>query len=387
MRALLVSTLLTGCSSGGIAMDKSNGSSRGGGESAPMSLGGSEDDADTGGEVQSGQLTAGEWSDLENWDFWRGLMDDSSQPWGEIETGWGFDTAHRVPVQLTWGQERAVDVEVRLVDDSDTVLWTARTDNKGHAELFAPSGADLLLRVEVDDGGFLVSETDVVVGSQERIEIQVEDVQSPQALLDLMFVIDTTGSMSDELTYLEAELTDVVQRVKGIGIDLRLSVNFYRDEGDAYEVRSFPFTRNMSQVQSQLSDQSAGGGGDYPEALAAALDDAVHNHQWSENARARLLFPLLDAPPHQTESNIALLQEVTAQAAKDGIRILPIGASGVDASTEFLLRSLDIMTGGTYIFLTDDSGIGNDHLEPTVGDFQVEFLNDLLERVIREAIL
>ncbi len=387
MRALLVSTLLTGCSSGGIAMDKSNGSSRGGGESAPMSLGGSEDDADTGGEVQSGQLTAGEWSDLENWDFWRGLMDDSSQPWGEIETGWGFDTAHRVPVQLNWGQERAVDVEVRLVDDSDTVLWTARTDNKGHAELFAPSGADLLLRVEVDDGGFLVSETDVVVGSQERIEIQVEDVQSPQALLDLMFVIDTTGSMSDELTYLEAELTDVVQRVKGIGIDLRLSVNFYRDEGDAYEVRSFPFTRNMSQVQSQLSDQSAGGGGDYPEALAAALDDAVHNHQWSENARARLLFPLLDAPPHQTESNIALLQEVTAQAAKDGIRILPIGASGVDASTEFLLRSLDIMTGGTYIFLTDDSGIGNDHLEPTVGDFQVEFLNDLLERVIREAIL
>ncbi len=387
MRALLVSTLLTGCSSGGIAMDKSNGSSRGGGESAPMSLGGSEDDADTGGEVQSGQLTAGEWSDLENWDFWRGLMDDSSQPWGEIETGWGFDTAHRVPVQLNWGQERAVDVEVRLVDDSDTVLWTARTDNKGHAELFAPSGADLLLRVEVDDGGFLVSETDVVVGSQERIEIQVEDVQSPQALLDLMFVIDTTGSMSDELTYLEAELTDFVQRVKGIGIDLRLSVNFYRDEGDAYEVRSFPFTRNMSQVQSQLSDQSAGGGGDYPEALAAALDDAVHNHQWSENARARLLFPLLDAPPHQTESNIALLQEVTAQAAKDGIRILPIGASGVDASTEFLLRSLDIMTGGTYIFLTDDSGIGNDHLEPTVGDFQVEFLNDLLERVIREAIL
>jgi len=352
-----------------------------------MSLGGSEEDADTGWEVQSGQLTAGEWSDLENWEFWRGLVDDSSLPWGEIETGWGFDTAHRVPVQLNWGEDRAVDVEVRLVDETDAVLWTARTDNHGHAELFAPSGSDLLLRVEVDDGGFLVTEPNVVVGSQERIEIQVEEVQAPQALLDLMFVIDTTGSMSDELTYLEAELADVVQRVKSIGIDLRLSVNFYRDEGDAYEVRSFPFTRNMGQVQSQLSDQSASGGGDYPEALAAALDDAVHNHQWSDNARARLLFPLLDAPPHQTASNIALLQEVTAQAAHDGIRILPIAASGVDASTEFLLRSLDIMTGGTYIFLTDDSGIGNDHLAPTVGDYQVELLNDLLERLIREALL
>jgi hypothetical protein len=387
MRALLVSTWLTGCSIGGIAMDHSNGSSRSGGESAPMSLEPLDEDSDTGWDVQSGQLTAGEWNDLENWDFWRGLMDDSSQPWGEIESGWGFDTAHRVPVQLNWGQDRAVDVEVRLVDETDTVLWTARTDNQGHAELFAPSGSDLLLRVEVDDGGFLVTEENVEVGSQARLEIEVEEVESPQALLDLMFVIDTTGSMSDELTYLEAELADVVQRVKAIGIDLRLSVNFYRDEGDAYEVRSFPFTRNMSQVQSQLSDQSAGGGGDYPEALAAALDDAVHNHRWSENARARLLFPLLDAPPHQTESNIALLQEVTRQAARDGIRILPIAASGADASTEFLLRSLDIMTGGSYIFLTDDSGIGNDHLAPTVGDYQVEFLNDLLERIIREAIL
>ena len=43
--------------------------------------------------------------------------------------------------------------------------------------------------------------------------------------------------------------------------------------------------------------------------------------------------------------------------------------------------------GIDYIFLTDDSGLGNEHLAPTVGDYQVEFLNDLLERIIREAIL
>jgi hypothetical protein len=42
------------------------------------------------------------------------------------------------------------------------------------------------------------------------------------------------------------------------------------------------------------------------------------------------------------------------------------------------------MTGGTYTFLTNHSGIGNDHLEPTIGDYEVEKLNDLMIRVIKE---
>ena len=43
-------------------------------------------------------------------------------------------------------------------------------------------------------------------------------------------------------------------------------------------------------------------------------------------------------------------------------------------------------TGGTYTFLTDDSGIGGSHLEPTVGDYEVEHLNDMLVRIIEDYI-
>ena len=43
-------------------------------------------------------------------------------------------------------------------------------------------------------------------------------------------------------------------------------------------------------------------------------------------------------------------------------------------------------TGGTYTFLTDDSGVGGSHLEPTVGEYQVEQLNDLLVRLIEQYI-
>ena len=74
------------------------------------------------------------------------------------------------------------------------------------------------------------------------------------------------------------------------------------------------------------------------------------------------------------------------QAAAQGIRIIPVAASGVDKGTEFLLRFIDISTGGTYSFLTDDSGIGNSHIEPTVGSYQVELLNDLLGRLVLDAI-
>jgi len=69
-----------------------------------------------------------------------------------------------------------------------------------------------------------------------------------------------------------------------------------------------------------------------------------------------------------------------------GVRIIPIASTGIDKVTEFLLRSLAMSTGGTYVFLTDHSGIGDPHLVPTIGDYEVELLNELLVRVIDEYI-
>ena len=68
--------------------------------------------------------------------------------------------------------------------------------------------------------------------------------------------------------------------------------------------------------------------------------------------------------------------------ASQGIKLIPVASSGVDKDTEFMLRFFAIATGGTYVFLTNDSGIGGDHIEATVGEYQVEILNDLLVRLI-----
>ena len=45
-----------------------------------------------------------------------------------------------------------------------------------------------------------------------------------------------------------------------------------------------------------------------------------------------------------------------------------------------------ICTNGTYVFLTDDSGVGDSHLEPIVGDYEVELLHDIIVRIISENI-
>ena len=196
-----------------------------------------------------------------------------------------------------------------------------------------------------------------------------------------MFVFDTTGSMGDELLYLQTEFGDIAEKVADQST--RISVNFYRDKGDVYVVRSNPFMQDFQKVASLINAESADGGGDYEEAVDLALQEAVFEHAW-ETESVKLLFLILDAPPHDTETVRENLAAVVKEAAKQGIRIIPIASSGVDATSEALLRSLAMMTGGTYTFLTDDSGIGGSHLEPTIGDYEVEALNDLIVRLILE---
>jgi hypothetical protein len=50
------------------------------------------------------------------------------------------------------------------------------------------------------------------------------------------------------------------------------------------------------------------------------------------------------------------------------------------------MRSLAIATNGTYVFITNHSGIGDEHLEATVGNYQVEYLNNLMVRLIDEEL-
>lgn len=331
----------------------------------------------------AGLLTAANWTDNKNWKFYEDLM--KKDEWSKKQEHWGFNMNERIPVKVLSKKQAIVDAQVVLKDASGKTLWEARTDVNGEAFLFANAFGKKQkpTHVEVTVDGNTLKQEIKRLGS--LVEIDMPLASKTPRNLDIMFMIDATGSMGDELSYIQSELTDVIKRVKIANeqvASISVSCNVYRDEGDDYVVRSFPFRQNVSLALQDLNDQRAGGGGDYEEAVEQAYADAVNNHKWSKDATARLMFFVLDAPPHHTEANLKKLKEVTIDAAKKGIRVIPIASSGVDKDTEFLMRFLSISTGGTYIFLTDDSGIGNSHIEPTIGKYDVKLLNNLLVEVI-----
>lgn len=200
--------------------------------------------------------------------------------------------------------------------------------------------------------------------------------------LDVSLVIDTTGSMGDEIVYLQTEFDALSSTIaeRFPDAEQRWSLVVYRDETDEYVVRWFDFRDDPQEFRSKLAEQMAEGGGDYPEAADQALEIANQLTWRTDSDVARLVFWVADAP-HHAEHADALADAVRDAAARD-IQIYPVASSGVDELTEFSMRAAAQLTGGRYVFLTDDSGVGNPHIEPTIPCYFVTKLDDAILRMV-----
>ncbi|MBR5381327.1 MAG: VWA domain-containing protein [Oscillospiraceae bacterium] len=337
-------------------------------------------------EPQAGMLTAAEWNDNEHFEFFTDVLGRSG--WKSMQDTWRIYPLNRVAVRVTdpQTQEPVKGASVVLMGE-DGALTSAVTDYSGRAWLYydlSGHGDETPVRVTAEKGG-VSAEAEITEG-ETSVELNLAAPEDGGRTLDLMFVVDTTGSMGDELEYLKTELRDVIHRVAGAneGLRIRLSVNFYRDEGDEYVVRPFDFTESVNEVVTQISKQYSDGGGDTPEAVEQAFKNALDEHDWSKES-VKLMFFVLDAPPHADKQSAPTdMRNCMTKAAEMGIRVIPIVCSGDSYETEYLMRTAAAVSGGTYAFLTDDSGIGNSHLEPTVGEYQVEQLNALMTRLINK---
>lgn len=336
---------------------------------------------------QPGLITAAEWNDLDNWSFWAKLI--SSDDFKSMPNYWMMDNSNRIAVEVkTPANKPVINALVRL-KKSGNVVFTARTDNHGKAELWVDlfqTNANVdysKFTIDVNNSINTVKEVKPFKDGKHSITLAESQVNNN---IEIAFVVDATGSMGDELEYLKTELLDVISKIKVKNTNSKILTSsvFYRDEGDNYVTRVSNFSENINTTLDFIKAQSAAGGGDFPEAVHSALDKSINELQWSTNAKTRILFLLLDAPPHHTNAIISDIQKSVMTASEKGIKIIPITASGIDKETEFLMRFLALSTNGTYVFITDDSGIGNSHLEPSVGEYQVELLNDLMVRLINK---
>ncbi len=346
---------------------------------------------------QAGQLTAGEIYDYSKWMLWQDITKNDLK---QYRTLWRIAPVDRYSVQVVTSDGfPVIDAPVRLLDSRQQVIWQTRTDNTGRGELWRSDDSADMSRANLDStnigkGKYVVEATVAgktftlkkprLFGQGSNTLIVDQPCQGASPVVDVAFVVDATGSMGDEIAYLKAELTDVISRAKTAapGSSIRLGTVFYRDHEDDYLTRHHDFSEQADSTISFIKQQKADGGGDFPEAVDVALEVALERLSWSKTAKTRLLFLVLDAPPHADDSSKASLQRSVAKAAAMGIRIIPIAASGIDKSTEYLLRAMALATNGTYVFLTDDSGIGESHIKPTTDQYTVEKLNALLVRLI-----
>ncbi len=203
--------------------------------------------------------------------------------------------------------------------------------------------------------------------------------------LDLAFVIDVTGSMEDELRYINREVGNIVRDVHLAmpEVEVRVGAILYRDRRDQARLMEISMTSDVEAFSAALARVHASGGGDYPEDMNAGLEAALTRLAWSPSANAvRVLSVIADAPPQHYRDASFTYRSAMRAAAENGIRLLPVAASGANREVEFLFRAMATMTSSPYLYLTDDSGIGGSHMEADTDRVAVEYLHEMLTRLL-----
>jgi hypothetical protein len=132
--------------------------------------------------------------------------------------------------------------------------------------------------------------------------------------LDLVFCIDTTASMENDIEALKEELVEVLSKIPDNFKGFRVGIVLFRDYFDEYLTRIIPFSSDMKLIQKNINSIRAHGGRDIPEAIHEALYDAANKFPWEAAERQILLIG--DAPPHPRPRG-KITKEMAEKAAAD----------------------------------------------------------------------
>ena len=124
--------------------------------------------------------------------------------------------------------------------------------------------------------------------------------------LDLVFAIDATGSMKNDIDKLKTDMQPLLAELFGETPGTRVGLLFYRDYGDTFKymdlpVKVFPFTSNFTSFSKNLNSIRIYGkeGGDIPEAVYEAMYAACEFYAWRNTAQKKIIL-IGDAEPHPT---------------------------------------------------------------------------------------
>ncbi|HUU60036.1 MAG TPA: vWA domain-containing protein, partial [Phycisphaerae bacterium] len=269
-----------------------------------------------------------------------------------------LDVSGRVVFTALDAQGRCLpNCDLTVTSPDGKVLCRRRTYADGRAMFFPneiPDRRASAVKVEARWGGAVVSRQ-VDLQGPHTVELRFGSQRPPfrRVPLDVAFIIDTTGSMGDEIAKLKQTLEAIHFQVTQMTPtpDARFAMVVYRDRGDAYVTKVTPFTDDIQRFAAELRAVTASGGGDEPEDLQEALRRAARDLHWRDDA-VKLAFVLGDAPPHLDYGRQFTYVDFLREAARAGIKTTAIGASGLKPQGEYIFRQLAQYTMGLFVFLT-----------------------------------
>jgi len=206
--------------------------------------------------------------------------------------------------------------------------------------------------------GFTRSEADV---NDKKPNVIVNDKNpNERKTLEMVFAIDTTGSMGGLIEGAKQRIWGIVNEVMQSESrpNVRIGLVAYRDRGDRYVTEVFPVTDNLDAVYTTLMDYRAEGGGDMPENVRRALADAVRKAGWSQQSDhiAQVIFLVGDAPPHADYKDEPDTKATAVDAKRKGMIINAVQCGNLFGTKE-AWQEIAQYGGGRYFDIPQDSGV------------------------------
>ncbi len=315
------------------------------------------------------------------------------------------DLSERYFVQVTNSQQRPVADATVDISSTGQALYSAHTGSDGRVVFFprALQGAANAQKFDISVHRDQASaQTSLVRGSgNDTAPITLAIAPDSAVNLDVVFLIDSTGSMDDEIAKIKSSVHNIAERISQLpsAPHLRLALVTYRDRGadNEYVTHKWDFTTDVNTFANELNTLVAYNGGDYPEDINAGLLDTISLPGWgqSNSHNLRLVFLVGDAPPHLDYPDEQQYPTLSQMAASKGIKIFPIAASGLDDSGEFIFRNMAAMTLGKFVFLTyapapngapSNGGNPGDTTQMHVANYQTNNFDDVVVSLVSQEV-
>jgi Mg-chelatase subunit ChlD len=183
--------------------------------------------------------------------------------------------------------------------------------------------------------------------------------KDPKPQVDVVFCLDTTGSMSGLIEGAKQKIWSIVNQIASgrPTPEIRVGLLGYRDKGDAYVTKSFELTNDLDEVHKNLKEFKADGGGDTPESVNQALNESVAKFKWSKDKETlRIIFLVGDAPPHMDYKDDVKYPDTCKLASDHGIIINTV-LCGNDGEAKKVWQDVCAKAGGTFAQIAQDGGV------------------------------